>query len=104
MDHLEDFENRNFDKIAKRLSVPIEQVITAVTSIQGLEPKPGKTYSNDETIYVTPDIYLLKVGDDYEILQNEDGLPKLRINSEVKSHNYKQKKRINNKETTFFTF
>ena len=48
-------------------------------------------------INVTPDIYILKVGDDYEILQNEDGLPKLRINCEVQSHNYQQKKRINNK-------
>jgi len=56
--------------------------------IQGLEPKPGRNYSNDETIYVTPDIYIFKVGDDYEIVQNEDGLPKLRINCEVQSHNY----------------
>ena len=81
MDHLGDLENRKFDTIAKGLSVPIEQVITAVTIIQGLEPKPGRGYSDDETIYVTPDIYIFKVGDDYEIVQNEDGLPKLRISA-----------------------
>ena len=81
MDHLVDLENRKLDKIAKVLSVPMEQVITAVSIIQGLEPKPGRGYSDDETIYVTPDIYVFKVGDDYEIVQNEDGLPKLRISA-----------------------
>ena len=85
MDHLGDLENRKFDTIAKGLSVPIEQVITAVTIIKGLEPKPGRRYSDDETIYVTPDIYVFKVGDDYEIVQNEDGLPKLRISAYYKN-------------------
>jgi len=45
--------------------------------IKWLEPKPGRGYSDDEAIYVTPDIYIFKVGDDYQIIQNEDGLPKL---------------------------
>ena len=85
MDHLGDLENRKFDLIAKKLSVPVEQVITAMSIIQGLEPKPGRGYSDDETIYVTPDIYIFKVGDDYEIVQNEDGLPKLRISSYYKN-------------------
>ncbi len=88
MDHLGDLENRKFDKTAKGLSVPVEQVISVVTIIQGLEPKSGRGHSDDETIYVTSDIYIFKVGDDYEIVQNEDGLPKLRINCEVQSHNY----------------
>jgi RNA polymerase sigma-54 factor len=77
MDHLGDLENRKFDKIAKELSVPTEPVITAVSIIKRLEPKPGRGYLDDETIYITPDIYIFKVGDDYEIVQNEDGLPKL---------------------------
>jgi RNA polymerase sigma-54 factor len=55
-------------------------VSTAVSVIQGLEPKPGRTYSSEETVYITPDIYVYKVGDGYEIMLNEDGLPKLRIN------------------------
>ena len=84
MDHLGDVENRKFDQIAKRLSAPIDQVLAAVHIIQGLEPKPGRSYSDEETIYITPDIYVFKVGDNYEIVQNEDGLPKLRINSYYK--------------------
>jgi RNA polymerase sigma-54 factor len=84
MDHLGDLEDRKLSQIAKKLSVPIEEVLAAVSVLQGLEPKPGRGYTEDETIYITPDIYVFKVGDDYEIVQNEDGLPKLRINSYYK--------------------
>jgi RNA polymerase sigma-54 factor len=80
MDHLGELEDRKYDQIAKKLSVPVQEVLAAVSILQGLEPKPGRSYSEDETIYITPDIYVFKVGDDYEIVQNEDGLPKLRIN------------------------
>jgi len=83
-DYLGDLENRKYDQIAKSLSVPVTDIIAAVTVLQGLEPKPGRIYSDEETIYITPDIYVFKVGDVYEIVQNEDGLPKLRINAYYK--------------------
>jgi len=82
--HLKDLENKKYDHIAKSLSVSINDVSAAVSIIQGLEPKPGRLYSDDRTIYVTPDIYIIRVGDDYEIVQNEDGLPKLRISAYYK--------------------
>jgi len=80
MDHLGDLETKKYDKIAKSLGITQQEVLTAVSVIQGLEPKPGRTYSSEETVYITPDIYVFKVGDEYEIVLNEDGLPKLRIN------------------------
>ncbi len=80
MDHLHDLENRKYDAVARRLGISIEEVLRAVSVIQGLEPKPGRGYSEDETIYITPDIYVFKVGDGYEIVLNTDGMPKLRIN------------------------
>jgi len=42
--------------------------------------KPGRKYSNERAIYVEPDVYVHKVGDEYVIVLNEDGMPKLRIN------------------------
>jgi RNA polymerase sigma-54 factor len=79
LDHLRDLEDRKYDQIAKKLSIPVQEVLAAVSVVQGLEPKPGRIYAEDETIYITPDIYLYKVGDDYQIVLNEDGMPKLRI-------------------------
>jgi RNA polymerase sigma-54 factor len=38
-----------------------------------------------ETQYVTPDVYVYKVGDDYMVSLNEDGLPRLRISNFYKN-------------------
>ncbi len=84
INHLKDLENRKFDRIAKGLSITIQEVLTAVSIIQRMEPKPGRSFSDEETIYIIPDIYVFKVGDNYEIVQNEDGLPKLRISNYYK--------------------
>lgn len=84
IDYLRALEDRKYDYIAKKLSVSLKDVLGAVAVIQGLEPKPGRSYSDDRTIYVTPDIYIIRVGDEYEIVQNEDGMPKLRISAYYK--------------------
>ncbi|MEW6668876.1 MAG: RNA polymerase factor sigma-54 [Thermodesulfobacteriota bacterium] len=80
-EHMDKLETKRYDLIAKSLSISLDDVITAVEVITRLEPKPGRQYSEDEAIYISPDIHVFKVGDDYEISLNEDGLPKLRINS-----------------------
>ena len=79
--HLKNLENRNYAAIAKDLKVSLEDVTQAVEIISQLEPKPGRGFDSQEIRYVNPDIYLYKMGDDYEISLNEDGLPKLKINS-----------------------
>ncbi len=81
LDHMERLENKKYEIIAKSLSVPLEDVLAAVAIITTFEPKPGRQYSDEETIYISPDIYVFKMGDGYEIVLNEDGLPKLKINA-----------------------
>jgi RNA polymerase sigma-54 factor len=77
--HLGDLEYKRYDLIAKGLAVSVEEVIDAVAVIQGMEPKPARNYSTEEASYITPDIYVVKSGDDYEIVQNNDGMPRLRV-------------------------
>jgi len=50
-----------------------------------MEPKPGRSYSGNDIQYVTPDVYVYKVGDDYVVSLNEDGLPKLKISNYYKN-------------------
>jgi RNA polymerase sigma-54 factor len=80
LDHMDKLENRKYDRIAKSLSIPLQEVLSAISVITSFEPKPGRRYNDEETIYISPDIYVFKVADEYEIVLNEDGLPKLRIN------------------------
>ncbi len=47
--------------------------------VKGFDPKPGRQYTSEEPTYITPDVYVHKVGDKYFVVANDDGLPKLKI-------------------------
>jgi RNA polymerase sigma-54 factor len=79
--HLGDLERRAYPNIAKKLGVSLEEVGEALRVIQSLEPKPGREVSDEEPRYITPDIYVHKIDGQWVIQLNEDGLPKLRVNS-----------------------
>lgn len=79
--HLNHLENKNYKAICRALKVNLDDVIAAVNIITGMEPKPGREYSVDEPQYITPDIYVYKTENDFVIVINDDGLPKLRVNS-----------------------
>ena len=79
-DHWQMFMNRQFVPLAKTLGVDMKELEAIIAVIKHLDPKPGRKYSNERAIYVEPDVYVQKVGDEYIIILNEDGMPKLRIN------------------------
>jgi RNA polymerase sigma-54 factor len=77
--HLEKLEKRKYDQIARAETVSIDEVGRAIRSIRTLDPKPGRAFSEETTRYVVPDVYVQKVGSEYVITLNEEGLPRLRI-------------------------
>jgi RNA polymerase sigma-54 factor len=79
--HLKQLESRNIPAIAKSMGVPLEEVVAAVKVISELEPKPGRAFAGDDPQYITPDVYVYKVGDKYMTVLNDDGLSKLRISA-----------------------
>ena len=83
--HLHDLEKKNYKGICKALKTNIEQVVSAVNVIKAFEPKPGRQFSEETPQYINPDIYVHKLDDDFVIMLNDDGMPKLRVNSFYKS-------------------
>ena len=79
--HLNHLENKNYKAIARALKISLDEVVSAVNIIKGLEPKPARQFSDEQPQYITPDIYVYKFEDDFVILLNDDGMPKLRVNS-----------------------
>ncbi len=77
--NMTELENHNYKQIARLLKVEIEQILAAVKVILGFDPKPGRLYSSDDAYYISPDIFVHKVGDDYVVMLNEEGLPNLRL-------------------------
>lgn len=73
-------ERRKFKEISKQLDRSLSQIGEAMETIRQLSPKPGQKYNSKEPVYIRPDVYIYKVGEDYQIVMNDDGLPQLRLN------------------------
>jgi RNA polymerase sigma-54 factor len=80
-DHLSLLESKRYDKIAKDLGVSIEEVVAAATYIATLEPKPGRNFGEGDIRYITPDVFVQKIGDELVITLNDEGLPRLRVSN-----------------------
>jgi RNA polymerase sigma-54 factor len=83
--HLHDLEKKNYKAICKALKITMDEVVSAVNAITSLEPKPGRQFSEENPHYINPDIHVYKLDDDFVIMLNDDGMPKLRVNSFYKS-------------------
>lgn len=80
-DHIDSLQKRDFRGISRTLGIPIEEVAVAARLVGQLEPRPGRPFGGEDPVYIVPDIYVYKIGDDLHVVLNEDGLPKLRISS-----------------------
>ncbi len=99
-EHLPALEGRRFERLAKDLGVTVEEVNRAVKVITSLDPKPGRNFDEGEVHYVEPDVYVHKMGEEYVVTLNEDGLPRLKVSAsyrrllagEGEAKNYVQEK------------
>jgi RNA polymerase sigma-54 factor len=80
-DHLKDLETKNYTNISRKLKAHMSEVLQAVCAISSMDPKPGSIYTEERVDAITPDVYVFKTGDEYKIVLNDDGLPKLRISN-----------------------
>ena len=62
-----------------RWAMSIEDLKEHIEIIRHLDPKPGSRYNPSQSQYVIPDVYVVKVEDQYVAVLNEDGLPQMRI-------------------------
>jgi RNA polymerase sigma-54 factor len=72
-------ERSDFAQLAKTLGVSLGEIRERIDLIKGLDPAPGRKYSEEKTSYVVPDIIVAKEGDEWTIVLNDEGLPRLRI-------------------------
>jgi len=78
--HLDDMQSKNFKLIAEKMETSVEEIQQLAEIVLSMNPKPGRAFiTSADTQYVTPDVYIKKVSDEYVVSLNEDGLPKLQI-------------------------
>ena len=83
--HLNHLENKNYKAIARALKVSIEEILSAVNVIKALEPRPGQQFSDEHPQYIIPDIFVYKSENEFVIMMNDEGIPKLQISSFYKN-------------------
>jgi RNA polymerase sigma-54 factor len=78
-DHLKALQNHQIPEISRKLGLSIDDLREHVEVIRHLDPKPGLRFNPTPSQYVTPDVFVEKIDDEYAVFLNEDGLPQMRI-------------------------
>lgn len=81
LNNLEMLGKKKYVQLARQYNVPVEDVMSATRIIEGLEPKPGRNFLSSAINYVIPDVYIVRTDTGYQIILNDEGMPKLRISN-----------------------
>jgi RNA polymerase sigma-54 factor len=78
-EHMRLLQNHQVPELARKLGMSIDDLKQHIELIRHLDPKPGSRYNPSQSQYVIPDVYVVKVEEQYVAVLNEEGLPQLRI-------------------------
>ena len=78
-EHLRLLQNHQIQELSRKMAMSIDDLKEHIELIRHLDPKPGARYNPSQSQYVIPDVYVMKVEEEYVVVLNEEGLPQLRI-------------------------
>jgi len=84
-DHMSDLQQHKLPHLAKQIGADIDTLLTELQFIRTLDPYPGRRYSSEEPILISPEIYIEKLDEDdedYVIYFSDDGSPRLRVSQQ----------------------
>ena len=84
-EHFADLQQHKLPHLAKQIGSDIETLLSELQFIRTLDPYPGRRYSSEEPILISPEIYIEKLDEDdedYVIYFSDDGSPRLRVSQQ----------------------
>jgi RNA polymerase sigma-54 factor len=80
--HMHHLEKHNYQAIVREMKISLEDVYEAAKTIQEFESRPARNFSDtdDRTIGITPDVYVIKDEEEFVVLDNDRGVQRLFIN------------------------
>ena len=84
-DHFADLQQHKLPHLAKQIGSEIDTLLSELQFIRTLDPYPGRRYSSEEPILISPEIYIEKLDEDdedYVIYFSDDGSPRLRVSQQ----------------------
>ncbi|MGL4912077.1 MAG: RNA polymerase factor sigma-54 [Romboutsia sp.] len=73
--------NNKYKEISKKYKISLQECVNLINTIKTLDPKPGRSCSMDESIYVEPDVVVEKIGEGFIIQGNNSDNCKIKINN-----------------------
>jgi RNA polymerase sigma-54 factor len=83
-DHMEALGKRRIPEIARGTGHSVEEVQASLARIARLEPRPGRAFLPNNDQYVTPEVFVVRNGDDFTVTTNNEHIPHLRISNVYK--------------------
>jgi RNA polymerase sigma-54 factor len=84
-EHLSDLQQHKLPHLAKQIGSDVDTLLNELQFIRTLDPYPGRRYSSEEPILISPEIYIEKLDEDddeYVIYFADDGSPRLRVSQQ----------------------
>jgi RNA polymerase sigma-54 factor len=84
-EHFSELQQHKLPHLSKQIGIDVETLLEELQFIRTLDPYPGRRYSSDEPILISPEIYIEKLDendDDYVIYFADDGSPRLRVSQQ----------------------
>ena len=83
--YLKHLEKHNYQAISREMKIPLEDVYEAAKEIQNFESRPARNFSDQDerSIGITPDVYVIKDGEELRVLDNDRGIQRLFINESL---------------------
>ena len=80
-EHLAELQQHKLPHLSKQIGVDLETLAAELQFIRTLDPYPGRRYTSEEPILISPEIYIEKLEEngEYVIYFADDGSPRLRI-------------------------
>ncbi|MFH1227193.1 MAG: RNA polymerase factor sigma-54 [Planctomycetota bacterium] len=79
--YLKDIEENRIPQIAKKLGLSVEELNDVIKEIEHLNPHPGADFDPDKISYVAPDVTIKEIDGNYEIILENDYIPRMRISN-----------------------
>lgn len=71
---------RDYQQIKRRMKIDDQELAAIITLIQQQSPRPGTPFHDSRHDYITPDLFVRKVEQQWRVAINPDNAPKLRVN------------------------
>ena len=79
---LTELSRRHYGPISKALGITVPEIQAAEKAIAALDPHPGQAFQPAEpTVYARPDVFIVELEGELQVLLNEYYLPRISVNS-----------------------